>query len=224
MQAFAEKGIVALGQGIKKNGELAIHSRKVVEKVAELVEKDTYSFILFVGGSTPRSGFVPARSEAEGMQEEFYKITNMPNVTVLLETKSKETLSNACFSRRIIEDIGIKEIDLVAPEHHIYRAAKLFRIAYGTTYKINKQPAQDVLTKEEKSKMWYAERASLECTLYIIDEAKLSFGNYKQIIAHMMRDSPIFNKNATVDPVVQKMMEHVTELRRGINKYSSNPD
>lgn len=220
-----EKAIVALGQGVKKDGTLAVHSKGVVDKVSELLRKDSYSFVLFSGGSTPRSGFAVQKTEAEGMMEMLYSISNMQGVSVVLEKKSRDTVSNACFSREIIEGTGIREIDLVTPDHHRWRAGKIFRWVFGIEYKLNSEPSQDFLSADQKIAMQKAERASFGCTDYFWVKGGIKLGDYKQITAYLLKTHPFFNEKAheSFSDEDRRVLENVSLLRKGIDKYSSDP-
>ena len=88
---------------------------------AQLFKAGKAPRILLSGGNAP--GYQP---EAEAMAD-ILKLMGIPADKMLLETKSRNTVQNAQYSKEIFQHNGIEKIILVTSASHMRRAETIFR-------------------------------------------------------------------------------------------------
>jgi len=129
-QAFLPQAIVVIGGGIEYSafeyaGAITVSPRTLLRvRYAAKLAKETRLPVLTSGGVMPENGGI---SEAAVMAETLQTEFAVP--VAWQERESRNTLENARFSRRILEQQGIDRIILVTQAYHMPRAELEFRKA-----------------------------------------------------------------------------------------------
>lgn len=129
MQKF--DAIIVLGGGIRRSGKLTTASKLRVRKALKLHKEGLAKNIIFCGGETKA-----VRSEATAMKEYALK-KNKKLKGIFLESRSKDTIGNAYFAKRLIlKPNKWKKIIVVTAGFHIKRAKYIFRKVLGRGYEV----------------------------------------------------------------------------------------
>jgi len=105
----------------------------IYQNVLNLGNKNNVVFILS-GGKTQNSVQL---SEAEVMMK-YCKDNNISTNKIIKETESLDTIGNAVFTRKIVDDLKeISEIFVVSSCYHMNRVKYIFNIVFGSNYKMN---------------------------------------------------------------------------------------
>jgi len=131
--------IIVLGHRLKSD---LIHSElkgrinkaiNIYQKFLNLGNKRKIVFILS-GGKTQNS---VQFSEAEVMME-YCKENNISTDKIIKETESLDTIGNAVFTRKIVDDMKeVSEIFIVSSCYHMNRVRYIFDMVFGSNYQIN---------------------------------------------------------------------------------------
>jgi uncharacterized SAM-binding protein YcdF (DUF218 family) len=92
---------------------------RVTEAVHEY-ERGVAPRLIFSGGPT-RFGYVEA-----GVMARTAEAQGIPASAILIEGKAKDTIHNACYSARIMEEHGWRSAEIVSSDFHLARAAMIF--------------------------------------------------------------------------------------------------
>lgn len=104
----------------------------IYQNVLNLDNKNSIVFILS-GGKTQNSVQL---SEAEVMME-YCKGNNISANKIIKETESLDTIGNAVFTRKIVDDLKeISEIFVVSSCYHMNRVRYIFDMVFGSNYQI----------------------------------------------------------------------------------------
>lgn len=113
--------VIIHGAGIKKDGTVTKLLADRCDKAIEIYRKDPTSPYLVPSGG---QGSDEVCSEAEAMRK-YLVSQGIPEDKILLEDKSKTTMENVTFSKKLIEKRpGRKYTALVTSNYHIYRAMR----------------------------------------------------------------------------------------------------
>ncbi len=113
------------GPGGPDTGHFNAASDRFIQGV-RLKETGQASHILITSGNSsllhPEDGFVEA-DWVKGQLKQF----NIPDTAVLIENKSRNTIENAAFTKKLLENRGLKPpYILVTSDFHMRRAMKIF--------------------------------------------------------------------------------------------------
>lgn len=121
--------IVVLGGGVSSAGPGELYPN--LESGADRVWHATRLFhaakaplVLLTGGSDPDHS---ATSEAEAMRQ-FMMELDVPDRSIVLEQRSRNTSQNAAYSAEILAGQGVNRILLVTSAYHMPRAKGLFEV------------------------------------------------------------------------------------------------
>ncbi len=113
------KIVVCLGKRILgREGDLELFSR--VKKAVEIWKKYECDYIIFSGGHTGGD-----KSEAEAMKSIALDL-KVPEDAIILEDKSKNTVENALYVKKIIERMEPDIIYVVTSPYHLPRTKIVF--------------------------------------------------------------------------------------------------
>lgn len=165
--------IVILGGGINKEGELSQLIKPRLKKAVEIFRKKKDNKILVCGKYSflyPKE-FLPPRTEAEAMKEYLLKL-GLPKENIYLESKSKDTISNAYYAKKLyFIPQKEKRVIVITSEFHLERTKFIFKKIFGPDYQIQFISVCS-LFKGEKAKK-------------IIEKEKVLLAETKQILAKM---------------------------------------
>jgi uncharacterized SAM-binding protein YcdF (DUF218 family) len=112
--------IIVLGSPADADGNpTPTQLARVTEAVREY-ERGVAPRLILTGGST-RFGFVEAKVMARTAEAQ-----GIPASALLLEDQAKDTIQNACYSTRIMEDHGWHSAEVVSSGFHLPRAGMIF--------------------------------------------------------------------------------------------------
>ncbi|MEK6939706.1 MAG: YdcF family protein [Nanoarchaeota archaeon] len=129
------KCLIILGGGLDEQQELNKQSRLRYDKGLKI--QDRFDYIICASGFTYRKNHLPsAISEAEAGKRYLLQ-QGVPAEKIIFEALSKDTLSNAFYCRKIIDQLGLKKITVVTSAFHMKRSMFLFEVVFPRgTYKL----------------------------------------------------------------------------------------
>ncbi len=146
--------IVILGAGITKKGNLPEIAKGRVEKGFSISKKNKRANILLCGKYSflyPKNK-LPPRTEAEAMKEYLLKL-GAPKEKVYLEKKSKDTVGNAYYSKKLyFIPKGEKRAFIVTSEFHLERVKFIFKKIFGKKYQLKFFPVTSPIEDRGKKK------------------------------------------------------------------------
>ncbi len=116
------------------------------EKGIELYKKGYAPMIIFSGAALD-----DGPSNAYQMQSQAL-VAGLPAQAILTDTDSQNTFQNATNTKRLLEDIGAKNIILVTSPYHQRRVHDTFSYVLGKGYEV--QNASSVDNRWSKSEWW----------------------------------------------------------------------
>jgi|Deesub1362A_J573_1020465.scaffolds.fasta_scaffold10065_1 uncharacterized SAM-binding protein YcdF (DUF218 family) len=93
--------------------------------------KDKFAeYLILSGGKTNPS--IPL-SESEVMRD-YAIMLGVSSEVIIIEQNSMDTIGNAYFTRKIIDELGCSDIYVVTSCYHVNRAKFIFEMCYGKDY------------------------------------------------------------------------------------------
>jgi len=170
--------IVVLGGGINQKGEISPQVKKRLKKVKELFEKQKNAKILLCGKYSflyPRDK-TPPITEAEAMRNYLLKL-GVPKESIFLETKSKDTIGNAYYAKKLyFIPKKEKQAIVVTSEFHLERVKYIFKKIFGKNYKLKFVAVPSPFKGEKRQKIIKRQKELLKKTKEILD--KMEPGNH----------------------------------------------
>ena len=112
--------IIVLGSPADRDGDpTPTQLARVTEGVREY-ERGVAPRLILTGGAT-RFGFVEAKVMARTAEAQ-----GIPASAILMEDHAKDTIQNACYATRIMENHGWHSAEVVSSDYHLPRAAMIF--------------------------------------------------------------------------------------------------
>ena len=96
--------------------------RKRIIKGVEIFNKNSCDFIILSGGLDVEKN----KKEAELMEEIMLSISCVKAEKIIKELKSKDTVENAYFCKRVIKEKRIEKIYIVSSDYHMKRVKMAF--------------------------------------------------------------------------------------------------
>ncbi len=126
-----KQAIIILGGGLTTNLELNEHTKQRFNKAIELISKNNFNYIVCSTDKSYRKlDEIRHTSEARVGREYLISKGINPN-KILLEEKSRDTLSNAYFCRKeIIDPLEIKKITIVTSKFHLAKTKFVFELIF----------------------------------------------------------------------------------------------
>ncbi len=126
--------VVVLGGGMENDGSLPEDVQGRINTCIGLYKRGIGKKIICSSGITrPNIAF----SEAQAMQHYIETcFPEIPAADILLEEQSKDTVTNAVFSRQIADTYGFKTLVIVTSDYHLERAMYAFDFVFGHDYVI----------------------------------------------------------------------------------------
>ena len=118
--------IICLGGGVEKDGLLTKDSKARVERAVELYQEGLSSTVIFSGGYGFLIPQALPKTEAQLMKE--YAISlGIPESSILLEEKSKDTIGNAHFTKTdFAKPRYWRNLAVVTSDYHVPRVKLVF--------------------------------------------------------------------------------------------------
>lgn len=117
---------ILLGGGTLRRNKLPYNAKKRADKAYELLKNNTISTLILTG----------ANNEAHSYYHYLLQ-KGIPPYKLIQETRAKDTIGNAAFSKDIILAKGLaKNIVIITSDFHIKRALIIFKHIFGDNYTI----------------------------------------------------------------------------------------
>ncbi len=139
------KAIVILGNGlIHNNGktELPDHVQKRLDIVTQMyheASEENRPLLVTTGKWSlwyRRDKNIPSITEADAMGE-YLRSHGIPEDAILSETESEDTIGNAFFLKRLLQDTPIRHLTVLCADFHEERATYIFNEVLGKEFTIN---------------------------------------------------------------------------------------
>ena len=128
--------ILVLGGGITKQGILPAHVKARLKLAVEILKKHPRAKILLSGKYSflyPKKS-LPLKTEARAMKDYLVKL-GVPGKNIYLEEKSKDTISNAYFAKKLyFLPQREKKAVIITSEFHLPRTRYIFKKVFGRRY------------------------------------------------------------------------------------------
>jgi len=112
--------ILVLGHPADDDGNPAPEQLARVTEAVREYERGVAPRILFTGGAT-KNQFVEADVMARAAAAQ-----GIPPSAIIVETKARDTIQNACFSARLMSNHGWRSAEVVSSNYHLPRASMIF--------------------------------------------------------------------------------------------------
>lgn len=183
--------IIVLGGGINGDGSLGESSRQRVDKGVELYKKRAAPYLIMSG----KGGFLSETqlpfTEAEVMKK--YAVTlGVDPKDVFLEEKSKDTIGNAYFTRKLSEDKKWKRFIVVTSDYHLKRSKYIFRKIFGREYTLHFIRARSYLNYKQRRMTKRREKEYLFLTKHYLKH--IISGNLTQIESFIFHEHPAYSR------------------------------
>jgi uncharacterized SAM-binding protein YcdF (DUF218 family) len=130
---YRMKVFVVLGGGITQKGVI---SKSVHDRIDLAVRKFSQGNKIIMSGKWYGGyNFVPVTTEARAMKEYAVSCGALFR-DVILEEKSKDTIGNAYFVKKLLDSKGVKSFVVVTSDFHVLRSKFIFSKVFGSKYKI----------------------------------------------------------------------------------------
>lgn len=144
--------IIILARGVEQDGSLPPDPMARVQKGVELFKANVAPVIIMSGSWTYHLDISPSRTEAAAMKEYAVSL-GVPETAIIEETKSKDTLGNAYFSKSgFCEPRGWHNIVVVTSEDHLQRSQYIFTKVFGSDYTIIYEVSERVILEDQYEK------------------------------------------------------------------------
>ena len=114
--------IIVLGAGLRADGRPGWALTRRARRAADLWHADVAPYVLCTGAQA--EGF--PRSEAAACRE-ILMGAGLPDAAILMEESSRSTEENAIYSRRLMDELGLRRAVLVSDSYHLLRAGWIFQ-------------------------------------------------------------------------------------------------
>lgn len=129
--------IVVLGKGINEDGTITREAERSVKRAAELFKTSKFDMVVMSGRWSYTMDYTPSKTEAEAMKEYAVKL-GIPAESILLEEESLDTLGNAYYTKRLLDDVGgVTSITVVTVDFHRDRSKYIFEKIFGPKIKLD---------------------------------------------------------------------------------------
>jgi len=200
------EAIIILSYAIRQDGTLTDIAKERADTALELLTKNKYDKIIASGGA---GGFEKEKpvSEAESIKR-YLTERGIDEKFIIKEEKSKDTIGNAVFAKKIAGEEKIKNFLVVTSDFHIERAKYVFDFVFGNGYN-----------------MEYAESKTKILTKEILGHEKESFELTEIFLNNKTKKENLENLLYQYHPFYAKNIENILELpdeklskELGINK------
>jgi len=126
-----------------------------IDKGIELYKKMGYDVPIIISGVEV--------GNLKKFYEDYLKSKGVEKGSILFETKSRNTVENAYFTKKYLEanQRKLNRIALVTDETHAPRALSIFKMVFGKDYEIESFPAPSGFDIKQKIKMYLHEKLGI---------------------------------------------------------------
>jgi len=199
--------IVILGGGITAEGVLSSATKERLDKL--LKTRDEMPLVpIIVSGC--RSGFMkvaPSITEAKEMKKYLVK-HGIESRLIITESESLDTISNAIFTRRIVErHLNWKKILLITSNWHMERALWVFKKILGKGYQI--VPLSVASGKKIKEQRKNYEKYLLNIAKGFLKNTQI---DSKELIGVLRTDHPFYSKSKKAQELLKAIAIHKEKM------------
>jgi uncharacterized SAM-binding protein YcdF (DUF218 family) len=184
--------IICLGGGVEKDGSLTKDSKARVERAVELYQEGLSSTIIFSGGSIFLVSQVLPKTEAQLMKEYSLSL-GIPESSILLEEKSKDTIGTAYFTKiDFAKPRYWRNLAVVTSDYHVPRAKLIVGRIFGPEYTISYLDAPTSFSVKERLLKLEEERKLTSMILPYLE--RIEPGNDEQIENMIKTEHPAYKQ------------------------------
>ncbi len=206
-----KKVLIILGGGLNTDGKLNQQSRLRYDKALQLHQRYN-RLICSTGFSYNEKRKLPFTEAALG--KKYLVAQGINSRKILLEEKSKDTLSNAFYCRKLyIDPLNIKSLTVVTSRFHVPRTRFVFDLVYPPTqYRVTFIPSpnpklspkllQRIQEREKLILQFYKKNL---CTTYGVRRGNLESIEHYLTTAHLATSGKIDTLQQKLTQAIQKI-------------------
>ncbi len=201
--------IIVLGGGIDKPDRISQATKKRLDGFLKNKEKFPDMPVLLSGRWSGLMKETPKITEAQAMND-YLTARRVDPRRIYLETKSLDTISNAVFSKEIMENEKYrswKRVLLITSDWHMKRALWIFRRVLGKSYQITPLPVATNRSVREQRKEY-------EKYLFTIAKRFLRKLPIKSegLVALLKKGHPFYSKSQKAKKLLEDIIIHKKEM------------
>lgn len=196
------RAIILLSYVLKSDGSLSEIGKERADAALELLTKNKYDRII-VSGST--SGFEKEKpvSESEALKE-YLTVNGIDENLIIKEEKSRDTIGNAIFTKKIADKENIINLAIVTSDFHIQRAKYVFNLVFGNGYIMEYAESK---TKNLTETLVMQEKENLELTKIFLND-KTKNENLEKLL---YKFHPFYMKSGEIKGILRLSDEKLSE-------------
>ena len=177
--------LIVLSNHMNKNGDLNSESRLRADKAAEIYKQNNESKIITCGWAYRADSQIKI---SEAMKSYLVNFHDIPSNDILLEPKSRDTVGDAVFTRKFIEDkFNFSKLAIITSFFHLNRAKYIFKFIYDKKFQLSFFTS-DSINEDQKKDLELESLEKFKKTFYGIKKGELS-----SIYKRMMDKHPLYN-------------------------------
>jgi len=210
--------IIILGCGVDKGGKISRITQERLDFFIKNKEKFFNIPILLSGKCSGLKKDKPKITEVQVMKK-YLMTKGIKSRNIYLEMKSLDTISNAIFSKKIIEKHkNWKNIILITSDWHMNRSLWIFKRVFGNSYSINS--FSSVSDKKDKKYKKSSEDLLLIIAKKILNKIQSSNKKMDKIFQKI---HPIYSKDKIAKDIAKEIVKKKKSHSLKINKeYQKN--
>lgn len=176
--------VIVLANLMDVDGNLNAESRGRVETACAVFQDIDADLMLFMGWDYRPDTDLPI---SVAMRDYQQKLLDIPPDTVLVDRQSRDTVGDAVYSRRLVDQIGtIDNVTVVSSDYHVPRALEIFTFVYGPDFTVSARGSKPggPLTAESEFESTAAFRRTFD---------GIGPGDIEAITARMTTAHPFYN-------------------------------
>lgn len=201
--------IIILGGGVDRQGRILQAPKDRLDGFLKSKERFSNLPVLLSGRWSGLAKETPKITEAQAMND-YLATRGVDPRRIYLETKSLDTISNAVFSKQIMENEKYrnwKRILLITSDWHIKRALWIFRRVLGKNYQVTPMSVATNESVRERRK---------EYEKYLFTVAKRFLRKLpiksERLVALLKKGHPFYSKSQKAKKLLKDIIIHKKEL------------
>jgi uncharacterized SAM-binding protein YcdF (DUF218 family) len=186
--------IIILGGGVNHSGSLPKTAEQRIEKGFELFKQGVAEFIITSGLWGIEEISTHLEAESESMREKLIRF-GVPAEKVFSEEKSRDTIENAFFTKRLyLEPNNWNNIVVVTSDFHVCRAEYVFKKILGKNYMMTFETANTELDPDKLMQINNKENKLLAYDKKCL--SKIKSGDEKEIKRLLFFHHPLYQSTS----------------------------
>lgn len=207
---MSEDIVVVLAFGVNRDGTLPEEAKLRVAKGVEVFNRDGCKAMLMTARYPARCTYIPEKTESQAMKDYAVEL-GVPARKIIRETRSRDTVGNAYFSKLILKRTKYRSMVVVTSDYHVNRARFIFKKIYGGAYKLRFAGVKTGYPAEKKDKVRKGEEYALK--LVKRDYGNIKDGDDRQIRHVIYTKHKVYAKSLKTDERRQAEFAELDRLR-----------